>query len=280
MDQFLKILASECLHIDDGSTISIEHAFRQALNNTISLSQHWVVVHMSLRIFLLGNLTRDVPIVTYDVGLLQAVASCIDALPSLFSFRPNFESVNYQFGATENSIESLTLLVLEEFLHIIQGIFCDSNLLHTESPDEGGWHELVTNGYIEYVDTEEEETTTYDFSFSQTPADVPLQINNKANSNKVEASTNQVAEKQMPVYQLPLKILYRVIDIQLKKCVTSVSNSRKRVTFSDVVEVFGDDSRVIPLRASLLTSGNYSDVEVRGKRASHIENGSKRPIKA
>ncbi|KAF6169153.1 hypothetical protein GIB67_038650 [Kingdonia uniflora] len=167
MDQVLKILASECLHIDDGSTISIEHAFRQDLNNTISLSQHWVVVHMrciprlvtlckelfhrpksfddqmelgnfrarlslSLRILkLLGNLTRDVPIVTYDVGLLQAVASCTDALPSLFSFRPNFESVNYQFGATENSIESLTLLVLEEFLHIVQGIFCDSNLLHT-----------------------------------------------------------------------------------------------------------------------------------------------------
>ncbi|KAF6138899.1 hypothetical protein GIB67_025628 [Kingdonia uniflora] len=147
---------------------------------------------------------------------------------------------------------AIKLLVLEEFLHIVQGIFCDNNLLHTvqtclvatiidilgsgifcdnnllhivqtclvahctESTDEGAWHQLVTNGYIEYVDTEEEETTIYDFRFSQTPADVPLQINNKANSNKVEASTNQVAEKQMSVYQLPSKILYRVIDIQLK----------------------------------------------------------------
>ncbi|KAF6136895.1 hypothetical protein GIB67_018934, partial [Kingdonia uniflora] len=52
--------------------------------------------------------------------------------------------------------------------------------------------------------------------FSQTPADALFQINNKANSNKVEASTNQVAEKQMPVYQLSSKILCRVINVQLK----------------------------------------------------------------
>ncbi|KAF6171294.1 hypothetical protein GIB67_023924 [Kingdonia uniflora] len=63
---------------------------------------------------------RDVPIAAYDVGLLQAIASCTDVLPRLLSFRPNFEFVNYQFGATENSIKSLTLLVLEEFLHIVQ----------------------------------------------------------------------------------------------------------------------------------------------------------------
>ncbi|KAF6142913.1 hypothetical protein GIB67_003869, partial [Kingdonia uniflora] len=30
-----------------------------------------------------------------------------------------------------------------------------------KSLDEGGWHELVINGHIEYVDTEEEETTIY-----------------------------------------------------------------------------------------------------------------------
>lgn len=28
-----------------------------------------------------------------------------------------------------------------------------------ESPDEGGWHDLVAKGFIEYIDTEEEETT-------------------------------------------------------------------------------------------------------------------------
>ncbi|KAK9092542.1 hypothetical protein Syun_027453 [Stephania yunnanensis] len=32
-------------------------------------------------------------------------------------------------------------------------------LQQRESPDDGGWHDLVAKGYIEYVDTEEEETT-------------------------------------------------------------------------------------------------------------------------
>ena len=28
-----------------------------------------------------------------------------------------------------------------------------------ESPEDGGWHDLVSKGFIEYIDTEEEETT-------------------------------------------------------------------------------------------------------------------------
>ena len=28
-----------------------------------------------------------------------------------------------------------------------------------ESPEDAGWHDLVAKGYIEYIDTEEEETT-------------------------------------------------------------------------------------------------------------------------
>lgn len=32
----------------------------------------------------------------------------------------------------------------------------------------------------------------------------------------MEASTNQVADQQMPVYDLPSKILCRVINVQLK----------------------------------------------------------------
>ncbi|KAF6176763.1 hypothetical protein GIB67_031574 [Kingdonia uniflora] len=35
-------------------------------------------------------------------------------------------------------------------------------------------------------------------------------------SSAAEAFSNQVAEKQMPVYQRSSKILYRVIDVQLK----------------------------------------------------------------
>lgn len=35
----------------------------------------------------------------------------------------------------------------------------DSFFLLQESPEEGGWHDLVVKGFIEYIDTEEEETT-------------------------------------------------------------------------------------------------------------------------
>ncbi|KAF6175375.1 hypothetical protein GIB67_009069 [Kingdonia uniflora] len=85
---------------------------------------------------------------------------------------------------------------------------------NAESPDEGGWHELVTNRYIEYTDAEEEETTIYDFSHKSqilTALAVAFGI-----ELEVEASTNQVAVKQMPIYQLPSKILCRVVDVQLK----------------------------------------------------------------
>lgn len=34
--------------------------------------------------------------------------------------------------------------------------------------------------------------------------------------HQVEASTNQVADQQMPVYNLPAKILCRVVNVQLK----------------------------------------------------------------
>lgn len=32
-------------------------------------------------------------------------------------------------------------------------------LVFQESPEDGGWHDLVAKGFIEYIDTEEEETT-------------------------------------------------------------------------------------------------------------------------
>ncbi|CAH1428945.1 unnamed protein product [Lactuca virosa] len=33
------------------------------------------------------------------------------------------------------------------------------NLQQRETPEDGGWHDLVSNGFIEYIDTQEEETT-------------------------------------------------------------------------------------------------------------------------
>ncbi|KAF6147469.1 hypothetical protein GIB67_021295 [Kingdonia uniflora] len=53
-------------------------------------------------------------------------------------------------------------------------------------------------------------------------------------------------------------------DVLSKVCSTLssfISSKLAKVTFSDVVEVFGDDSRVILLGALLLTSVNYSDTE-------------------
>lgn len=35
-----------------------------------------------------------------------------------------------------------------------------------ESPDDGGWHDLVAKGFIEYIDTEEEETTMISMTIS------------------------------------------------------------------------------------------------------------------
>ncbi|KAF6135806.1 hypothetical protein GIB67_028125 [Kingdonia uniflora] len=61
------------------------------------------------------------------------------------------------------------------------------------------------------VVAESYDTTAY---FESTVQDV-LTIYSKI-TGKVEASTNQVAKKQMSVYQLPSKILYRAIDVQLK----------------------------------------------------------------
>lgn len=41
-------------------------------------------------------------------------------------------------------------------------MFCDyltGYFTFQESPDDGGWYDLVSKGFIEYIDTEEEETT-------------------------------------------------------------------------------------------------------------------------
>ncbi|KAK4386603.1 DNA-directed RNA polymerase II subunit RPB2 [Sesamum angolense] len=39
-----------------------------------------------------------------------------------------------------------------------------------ESPDDGGWHDLVSKGFIEYIDTEEEETTMISMTINDTLA--------------------------------------------------------------------------------------------------------------
>lgn len=158
-DRFLMTLASECMHPDGQAPHLTVPTSHQDLSKLVFLLQHWAVVHVvciqrlllvckelvglphgfdekmsginflkrlsfSLKILkLLGNLVNDIPYVDYDATLLQAVASCADALPSLF--RHGVEFVN-SIAAVENSFESLGLLVLEEFLHLVQVIFCNN----------------------------------------------------------------------------------------------------------------------------------------------------------
>lgn len=153
-------LASECIQPDWQTSGFIAHAFHQDLNKLIFLSQHWAVAHVGciLRLILLckeviaipdmfddkmgtdlskrlsfilrnlkllGSLTKDIPYVEYDAQLVRAVASFADVLPSLF--RPGFEFVN-SHAAIEGSFESLILLLLEEFLQLVQVIFCNSSV--------------------------------------------------------------------------------------------------------------------------------------------------------
>jgi DNA-directed RNA polymerase II subunit RPB2 len=47
-------------------------------------------------------------------------------------------------------VEKQRLLIKKKDIHALQ---------QRETPDEGGWHDLVAKGFIEYIDTEEEETT-------------------------------------------------------------------------------------------------------------------------
>ncbi|KAF3451172.1 hypothetical protein FNV43_RR07264 [Rhamnella rubrinervis] len=47
-------------------------------------------------------------------------------------------------------VEKQRLLIKKKDIHALQ---------QRESPEDGGWHDLVSKGFIEYIDTEEEETT-------------------------------------------------------------------------------------------------------------------------
>ncbi|KAL5723323.1 RING-type E3 ubiquitin transferase [Ranunculus cassubicifolius] len=163
VDRVLMTLTSEFVQPDSQTTILSEPAVSPDLNNVISLAGHIAVVHLRcvarllvqctellntpsvfsdqtdcgnhrgilsfcLRILkFLGNLTKDSPYVTCDSEILQAVASCADVLPRLF--RQKFEFANYSPSSSDNSFESLALILLEEFLHFVQVFFCDGNIL-------------------------------------------------------------------------------------------------------------------------------------------------------
>lgn len=131
--------------------------FHGSLNKVITLSQHWAIVHLRciqhlilicrqllelpdsfdenteslnlrkrlsfcVRIFkLLGSLVKDNPRIDTDGSLLQATASFIDVLPSLFRTSIEFANNN---AVAESSPESLAVLLLEELIEVTRIIFC------------------------------------------------------------------------------------------------------------------------------------------------------------
>ncbi|XP_008230303.1 PREDICTED: auxin transport protein BIG [Prunus mume] len=161
VDRLFMSLASECIQSDRQTSGFGGPTVHQDLNKLVFLSQHWAVSHVgciqrlillckelivlpdmfdekmagtnfckrlsfSLRIIkLLGSLTKDIPYIEYDASLVQAVGTFADALPVLF--RSGFEFVNSNVAA-DGSFESLTLLLLEDFLELVRVTFCNSSV--------------------------------------------------------------------------------------------------------------------------------------------------------
>ncbi|KAB2075053.1 hypothetical protein ES319_A07G193500v1 [Gossypium barbadense] len=159
VDRLLSALASECVQPERHTSGFEAPSFHQDLNSLVFLSQHWAVAHaecirslillckelvelpdifderiaganfrkrlsFSLRILKsLGCLLKDVPYVEYDSSVLEAIALCADVLPNLF--RPSFEFVN-NIAVTDGNFESLVLSLLEEFIHLVRLMFCNS----------------------------------------------------------------------------------------------------------------------------------------------------------
>ncbi|XP_052195482.1 auxin transport protein BIG isoform X2 [Diospyros lotus] len=161
VDRLLVTLAAECMQPGNMTQQIVGSASHHDVNKLASLSQHWAVAHLKCvqrlillckgllklpdilddkmvstnsckrvsfcsRIFkLLRILVKGVPFVEYDAALLEVVASFADSLPGLF--RTEFDFVNSNV-AGESSIESLTLLLLEEFLLLVQVVFCNNSV--------------------------------------------------------------------------------------------------------------------------------------------------------
>lgn len=75
---------------------------------------------------LVRNLAQEIPHDMRDAGLLCAVASCADTLPTLFRLKVDF--VNCDLVTAGDEIGGLLLQILEEFLQFVQIVFHDGNV--------------------------------------------------------------------------------------------------------------------------------------------------------
>lgn len=161
MNWLLKTLASKHMPHDRQESGFSEQTFYQYLNTFVFLSQHWAVVHgkctprlillcsklakvqdvfdewtlsqnfrrrlsFILRMLkILGSLMTDVPYVEYDASLMRAVASFTDTLSNMFRIKLEFVNT---YATIEGSFDSIVLMVMEEFLHVVHVIFGNSNV--------------------------------------------------------------------------------------------------------------------------------------------------------
>lgn len=158
-DSLLMTLTSEWMHPDNVDTATIGQPVPYDRNKLIDLSQHWALVHLEcvhrlitvcknllrlplpfdekspfptlrkrfsfcVRVFkLLGSLTKNSSYAHFDPKLFQSVASFTEVLPTLFRLGFDFVSGN---PAVESGFESQVMLLLEEFIQLVQTIFCNT----------------------------------------------------------------------------------------------------------------------------------------------------------
>lgn len=161
VDEILKTLSSECLQPDILATQSTEPPFHCSSDRAMTLAQHWAAVHskclprllmlsnrvlgapasleaqaedtnFSLRLSfcqrilrLVGHLAREITHDVFDAQLLNAVKGCSATIPTLFRLQVDYVSCDL---TVTNSLGSLALLVLEEFLHVVQVVFLDGHI--------------------------------------------------------------------------------------------------------------------------------------------------------
>ncbi|XP_049346359.1 auxin transport protein BIG isoform X1 [Solanum verrucosum] len=160
-DSLLMTLASGWMHPDNVDTATIGQSVPYDRNKLIDLSQHWALVHLEcvhrlvtvcksllrlpvpfdekfpfpnlrkkfsfcVKVFkLLGRLTKNSSYAHFDPKLFQSVASFTEVLPTLFRLGFDFVSGN---PAVESGFESQVMLLLEEFIQLVQAIFCNTHV--------------------------------------------------------------------------------------------------------------------------------------------------------
>lgn len=262
VDRLLMTLASEWTQHDNLSSWTIGRTSHD-FNKLVPLLQHWAVVHLGCiqrlvsycmelvdnfdksdekidginlrrrlsfctRVFkLLASVTKDAPYVDYDAKLLASIASFTNALPTLFRSRYEFATSNV---SVEFNIESLVLLLLEAFLHLVHTIFCNSNVFQN----------ILVCVIVSVFENLDVDMWRYDKSI--TTVKVPA-----AYFPRIVLYILKLVEdiKKQQYQGLELKGLHA--DVQVDSCLCGVSSGRisllKKYTIDELLEVIFPTSK-------------------------------------